>query len=90
MRAPLDSPLMADFVAAPDPINALADDAPGFVWRLATEQGNATSIRAFDDDALIVNMHLGAHGPTPFAVTFKSQFRAGVRLLIDEDIGCPA
>ena len=147
MRAPLDSPLMADFVAALDPINALADDAPGFVWRLATEDGNATAIRAFDDDALIVNMsvwesieqlaafvyrsghldvmrrrrewfehvrlhmalwwvpqgeiptlaqaqervaHLDARGPTPFAFTFKAQFRAGERLLIDEDIGCPA
>src|SRR5438067_11807615 len=31
MREPLDSPLLADFVAALDPVNAAADTAPGFV-----------------------------------------------------------
>jgi hypothetical protein len=54
--APLDSPLLAEFMAALDPVNALADSAPGFVWRLQTEDGNATSVRAFDDDRIIVNM----------------------------------
>jgi hypothetical protein len=47
---------MADFVALLDPLNAVADEAPGFVWRLQTEDGDATSIRPFDDDAVIVNM----------------------------------
>ena len=47
---------MAEFVAALDPVNELADQAPGFVWRLQDEDGNATSIRAFDDDRIIVNM----------------------------------
>jgi hypothetical protein len=56
LREPLDSPLVADFVAALDPINALADISPGFIWRLQTEEGDATSIRAFDDDLIIVNM----------------------------------
>jgi hypothetical protein len=53
---PLDSARLADFVAALDPVNALADAAPGFVWRLQTEDGNATAIRVLDDDRLIVNM----------------------------------
>lgn len=53
---PLDSARLADFVAALEPINALADTAPGFVWRLQTEDGNATAIRVLDDDQLIVNM----------------------------------
>ncbi len=44
MREPLDSPLLADFVAALDPVNAAADTAPGFVWRLQTEDGNATAV----------------------------------------------
>jgi Domain of unknown function (DUF3291) len=39
-----------------EPINALADSSPGFVWRLQTEDGDATGIRAFDDDRLIVNL----------------------------------
>jgi hypothetical protein len=56
MRAPLDDPQIAGFVAALEPINALADAAPGFVWRLQTEDGDATAIRAFPDDLLLVNM----------------------------------
>jgi uncharacterized protein DUF3291 len=53
---PPDSPLLAEFMAALDPINALADESPGFVWRLQTEDGDATAIRAFDDDRLLINM----------------------------------
>ncbi len=56
LREPLDSPRLAGFVAALEPINALADAAPGFVWRLQTEDGDATAIRAFDDDRMIVNL----------------------------------
>lgn len=54
--APLDSAQLADFMAALDPVNALADAAPGFVWRMQTADGNATAVRVFDDDELIVNM----------------------------------
>ena len=53
---PVDAPLLAEFVAALDPINVLADAAPGFVWRLQTADGNATAIRAFEDERMIVNM----------------------------------
>jgi hypothetical protein len=42
-------------VARLDDINALADQAPGFVWRFQTESGNATDLRAYDDDRIIVN-----------------------------------
>jgi hypothetical protein len=56
LRAPLDSPELAAFVAALDPVNALAEQAPGFIWRLKADDGNSTSIRIFGDDGLIVNM----------------------------------
>ena len=61
LRAPLDSPELAGFVAALDPVNAAADAAPGFVWRLQTEDGNATAVRAFEWDeagsaGVIVNL----------------------------------
>jgi hypothetical protein len=56
LTEPLESPRLAGFVAALDEINALADAAPGFVWRLQTEDGDATAVRVFDDDRLIVNM----------------------------------
>lgn len=61
MKAPLDDPSFRDFVAGLEPVNALADDAPGFVWRLQTEDGDATSVRAFEWDVrgtsgVLVNM----------------------------------
>lgn len=56
LKAPLDSPIVAGFVAALEPINALADSAPGFVWRLKTDGGDATSIRVFADDQILLNM----------------------------------
>lgn len=56
-REPLDAPLLADFVAALAPVNARADRAPGFVWRMATEDGDATAVRGFGDDPrLIINL----------------------------------
>ena len=56
MLAPIDDPLMAEFVAQLAAINALADATPGFVWRLQSESGDATSIKVYDDDRIIVNM----------------------------------
>jgi hypothetical protein len=55
LKAPLDSPILADFVANLDRINLLADAADGFRWRLQTDAGDATSLRPFGDD-VIVNM----------------------------------
>jgi hypothetical protein len=54
--APIDDPKIAGFVSQLEPINALADQAPGFVWRLKSESGNATDIAYSDDPFIIVNM----------------------------------
>lgn len=56
IKGPMDSPLMADFAANLDRINALAEATPGFVWRLQTEEGNATAIRPFENQNLLLNM----------------------------------
>lgn len=56
LRAPVDDPLMEGFRSQLDPINALADRSPGFVWRLQTEDGNATAIRPYDDELMAINM----------------------------------
>src|SRR5262249_43693540 len=56
MIAPLDSPVMAGFVAQLPVINALADHSPGFVWRLQTPEGDATAIQAFEDPLILVNL----------------------------------
>src|SRR5690242_3687536 len=55
-KAPLDDASMASFVARLDEINQLADDAPGFVWRLKSEQGPSSYLRPYDDDRILFNM----------------------------------
>ena len=55
LLAPLEDPLIDGFRALLAPINALADAAPGFVWRLQDEAGDATSIRPFEDTTVLVN-----------------------------------
>ncbi|HEV3465546.1 MAG TPA: DUF3291 domain-containing protein, partial [Actinomycetota bacterium] len=56
----LDGPELAGFVAQLEPINALADQSPGFVWRLQTEDGDATAIRPYADDRVMVNLSVWA------------------------------
>ena len=57
IKGPMDSPLMADFAGNLDRINAVAEASPGFVWRLQTDEGDATAIRPFDDNEnMLVNM----------------------------------
>jgi hypothetical protein len=145
----MDGPVMVGFKAALEPINELADAAPGFVWRLATEDGDATAIRPYEDERMMVNMstwesiealrsfvytsghtavmrnrkrwfekleiylvlwwvpagheptvneakerleHLQAHGPTPYAFTFRASYPNpdAIRPIVDDEIGCPA
>ena len=54
--APMADPQIDDFRNNLDPINALADGSPGFVWRLQDESGNATSITPYADPLVITNM----------------------------------
>jgi hypothetical protein len=53
MKFAIDDPGMAGFVARLDDINALADAAPGFFWRLQIEDGDATGVDYFGADALV-------------------------------------
>jgi hypothetical protein len=56
LRAPLDDPAIDDFRTNLEPVNALAEVSPGFVWRLQDEGGDATGIKLFDDDLEIINL----------------------------------
>ena len=48
---------MAEFVNQLDAVNKLAEESPGFVWRLKAEDGSASSyITAFDDERVIINI----------------------------------
>jgi hypothetical protein len=53
---PLEDPRVAEFVRNLDRVNAVAERSEGFVWRLKDESGDATSIKAFPDPMVIVNM----------------------------------
>jgi hypothetical protein len=56
VRAPTDSPELADFMAGIDPVNAAADATPGLVWRLQDGDGpGATALRPRGPD-LMVNL----------------------------------
>ena len=72
LTAPIDAPEIADFVAALDPINALAESSPGFVWRLQDDSGNATAMHAGDDEMLIVNMSVWESLEALSDFTFRS------------------
>ena len=76
MLAPLSDPVMAGFVAQLDTINALADSSPGFVWRLQTPEGNATELRPYEDDLILVNLSVWASLSTLQDFVFKSRHRA--------------
>lgn len=72
LLAPIDDPKIKAFVDNLDPINAIADQADGFVWRLQTEDGNATDIQAFDDSLIIVNMSVWQDVASLKAYTYQS------------------
>jgi heme-degrading monooxygenase HmoA len=79
MLAPIDDPLMAEFVARLDTINALADRSPGFIWRLQTESGDATCVRAYDDERIIVNMSVWESLEALTAFVYASDHRPVMR-----------
>ena len=57
LRAPIEHPDSAGFADNLDPINALAETSPGFVWRLQDEAtGNATGFARDGDPLRILNL----------------------------------
>ena len=72
LLAPVESEQIAGFVAALQPINAIADASPGFVWRLQTDAGDATSIRPTEDDLFLINMSVWSSLETLRAFTYDT------------------
>ena len=70
--APTSSPQVADFMAALDGVNALADRAPGFVWRLQSGSGNATDILVSADAQFLVNMSVWESVEALFDFVYRS------------------
>mgnify|MGYP002785028892 CR=1 FL=1 len=77
MVAPKGDPMVAEFYAALDAINAIADASPGFVWRLQDEAGNATDIQATPDPKLLVNISVWADLESLSAFVYRSS-HAGI------------
>lgn len=71
-RGPIDSPMMRGFVEQLDTLNHLAEASPGFVWRLKTDAGDATSIRVYDDPLVIVNLSTWTDAEALKAYAYKS------------------
>jgi hypothetical protein len=55
-RVPVADPVNAEFIANLDRVNALAEAAPGFVWRLVGDGNNALEIKAFENPNTAINM----------------------------------
>ena len=78
LRAPLDDPALADFVAQLPEINALAEASPGYVWRLQDDSGDATALRPFGPD-VIVNLTVWESVDTLRAFTYRTGHLAPLR-----------
>ncbi|WP_329334764.1 DUF3291 domain-containing protein [Streptomyces sp. NBC_00663] len=75
LKFPLDSPELKDFVDALDPVNASAEAADGYVWRLQSEGGDATDIKVFGDDWLIINLTVWRDPNALTAFMYQGQHR---------------
>jgi len=71
-RLAADDPHIEAFVSQLDAVNALADDSPGFIWRLQGEEGSAMAIQVFDDADLLINMSVWQSADALFDYTYKT------------------
>jgi hypothetical protein len=74
--APLDSPELAEVVGQLERINALADIAPGFVWRLAGADATAPAAVDARDPLLLLNMSVWTSAEALFDYVYKSEHTA--------------
>jgi hypothetical protein len=59
-KAPLDHPLMKEFVDFLEPVNRFAEESEGFIWRLKDDKGRSASYieSPFNDEMMAVNISL--------------------------------
>src|ERR1700745_4292624 len=73
MRALLDDPSMAEFLANLHRLNSLADGSPGFVWRHQEQDGTSTSVRVRNDERIIINLSVWDSVEALFEFTYRSE-----------------
>jgi Domain of unknown function (DUF3291) len=67
-----DDPRVAEFMDNLDRVNAAAERMPGFVWRLKDDSGNATSISAYEDPTILLNMSVWESAETFEAFVWRT------------------
>ena len=74
LLAPLDSPQLREFVAFLGPVNAFAEQSPGFVWRLTAPDGQSSSYlpSPFTDPMMITNLTVWTDIDALRAFTFQT------------------
>ncbi|GAA3649758.1 DUF3291 domain-containing protein [Nonomuraea antimicrobica] len=73
LRAPIDSPQLAEFVDLLEPVNAVADQAPGFVWRLKESESDPTATVQHDyGDLLLINFSVWESLETLWDYAYRS------------------
>ena len=75
----IDDPIMTEFVGQLDNINALAEQSKGFVWRLKSGDGNATSYNPYGDERIIINFSVWQSAEDLKDFVFKSAHTAVMR-----------
>ncbi len=75
MKAALDSPQMSGFTDNLEHVNQIAEQSPGYIWRLQTDEGDATALRPFGDDVL-VNLSVWQDLASLRAFVFESAHRS--------------
>jgi len=79
MLYPIDHPGMAEFVRNLVRVNALAEQNPGFVWRLQGDNGNATELSFTEDPMIIINMSVLTSIETLFGYVYQTDHTAIMR-----------
>ncbi|MCW8865433.1 MAG: DUF3291 domain-containing protein [Colwellia sp.] len=78
-KYPLDSPQLKEFIDNLAPVNKIAEESEGFIWRLQDESGDATNIQAFSDPSMIINMSTWASTDALKKFMFRTHHRDFLR-----------
>lgn len=79
MRAPLNDPIMKGFVHQLVDVNQTAEASPGFIWRLKSKEEDATNIRAYEDELILVNMSVWKSIESLRDFTYRSHHASAFR-----------
>ena len=89
MKGPLDHPVLETFVARIDEMNAVADQSPGFVWRLIEDSSDASYVRPFEDPTILFNVSVWESPEALREYVYKSKHVEMIRdrhqWVLDED-----